>query len=577
MSNDSSATEQELPTVTDVLIVGGGPAGLAAAIELGRYGIGCVIVEPRVTIDPTRPRAKTTSTRTVEHLRRWGIVDRLRAAAPLPVAWSQDVLFADSLLGDEITRFPGAFGLLDREKGLSAETGQQAPQPVVEEVLRSAVAELESVTLLTGYRVVGIDQDADSVTASVEPIAAAGTSEPLAPASITARYLLGCDGSGGVTRRAIGAKYQGSSNDIPNLSVLFRAPALAAEVDLDPAVQYWIVNAGASGLMGRLDLDDTWWAIVQSVRDDVETLDPIPLIRALLGGKAGPDLAIEVIATDPWHARMLLVDSYRKGRVFLVGDAAHLNPPWGGHGFNTCLGDAVNIGWKLAAVLQGWADEALLDSYEQERRPVAAQTIADAGAQEKLLAPSFVHSAGADADVDPSRARQRLSAALQGKQGEFISPGLVLGYHYAASPAIVDDGSPVPAHDPITYHGSARPGARLPHVWSSPSQGIFDELGTGFTVLHAAGTDPSQVVDAATRLGIPIATVEISAPIADRYAATMMLIRPDQHVAWRGSDGDDAEAVLRVVTGRNSAEPVSPGRFSRKGATIGGVPTETGT
>ena len=529
---------------TQVLIAGGGPAGLAAAIELGRRGIRCTVVEPRVTVDSTRPRAKTTSTRTMEHLRRWGIADRLRAAAPLPVAWSQDVIFATNLLGQELTRFHGAFGLSDPDGELSPETGQQVPQPVVETVLRQAVAELETVTVMTGYRLVRVVQDAERVLATVEPVDA--TAGPRV-ALVEAEYLLGCDGTGSICRAAIGTSYRGSSGEVPNLSILFRAPDLAGRVQLDPAVQYWIVNPLASGLMGRLDLDQTWWAIVQSVDPDSAALDPARLVRDLVGA----DIPLEVIATDPWHARMLLADNYRAGRTFLVGDAAHLNPPWGGHGFNTCVGDAANIGWKLAAVLQGWASPDLLDSYEAERRPVAAQTIADAGAQERLLAPSFAQNGAAAGGAAAESVRRGIAEALQAKASEFHSAGLVLGYHYAGSPAVVDDGSPVPDHDPISYHASARPGARLPHRWLSPGRSVYDVLGTGFTLLQSAGSaQVGAFVEAAARSRVPLTVVELPAALMrESYAASMLLVRPDQHVAWRGDRIEDPGSVLAAVCG----------------------------
>src|SRR5690606_33870159 len=219
-----------------------------------------------------------------------------------------------------------------------------------------------------------IDQDADRVRATLSD----GT-------TLEAGYLLGCDGAAGVSREAIGASYEGSSGERPNLSVVFHSPGLAQKTPLGPAVQYWVIHPEVSGLMGRMDLDDKWWAILVGVDVRTSDVDPVRMVRVLIGA----DLPVEVVSTDPWVARMLLADRYSAGRVFLVGDAAHLNPPWGGHGFNTCVGDAVNIAWKLAAVLQGWGGPAPLGSYEAERRPVAAQTIADSSAQEKLLAPSF--------------------------------------------------------------------------------------------------------------------------------------------------------------------------------------------
>src|SRR4051812_35316113 len=201
-----------VPDSVPVLVVGGGPSGLSAAIELGRRGIEVLVVEPREQLDPLRPRAKTTSARTMEHLRRWGIADRLRAAAPLPVAHAQDVVFCTGLFGQEITRFPHAFALFAERQEFLAEPGQQAPQPLVEEVLRGAAAELPTVTVLTGWRAV-------SVTDGPERAHAVLAAPEGAEHEVRAEWLLGCDGSGGISRAAIGAPPQGALRAPPHLSV----------------------------------------------------------------------------------------------------------------------------------------------------------------------------------------------------------------------------------------------------------------------------------------------------------------------------------------------------------------------
>ena len=246
----SHSTQDAHVSVCPVVIVGGGPAGLAAAAELHLHGIDSVVLEPRAEVSHRRPRAKTTSVRTMEHLRRWGIADTLRAAAPLPVSWSQRVTFCESLSGRRITDFDNAFGLTTERDWRFAECGQQVPQPVVEDVLRGHLR-AAGVDVRLGHSATSLSQDRDGVTVTARDDAGAQY-------RLRARYLLGCDGVGGIVRDQIGAQYVGRFDPRPNFNVVFRAPGLST--DLGPAVQYWVVGGSATGLMGRLDLAGIWWA-----------------------------------------------------------------------------------------------------------------------------------------------------------------------------------------------------------------------------------------------------------------------------------------------------------------------------
>ncbi len=530
---DIASKSQDIPQEIEVLVVGGGPVGLSTAVELGRRGVSCLIVEPRLVVSQLRPRAKTTNIRTMEHFRRWGLAERLREVAPLKVDWSQDIVFCTTLLGHEVMRFTHCFGLTLQRTDLFAESGQQIAQPLVEEVLREAVTDLESCHLCLGWSLHTLQQHDDGVEAII-------MNERGEQRRVRASYVLGCDGSRSAVRAAMGAHYVGTSDLRPNFGFVFRAPGLARRLPHGPAVQYWVLNPAFPGVMGRMDMEDQWWAGVNGVSAEIGQANTQRLIHGLVGA----EIDAEILGTDPWTARMLLADRYRSGRIFLVGDAAHLNPPWGGHGFNTGIGDAVNIGWKLAAVLNGWGGDDLLESYETERRPIAERTIREAVANMSVLAPEL---GSRELDVSGpvgERARQAAAQVIQAsKDREFHSLGIVLGYQYDASSVIVDDGTPL-LPEGQDYEPTARPGARLPHLWLPDGVSLYDRLGNGLSLLRLRDdADVTPFIESAADRRVPLTVVELRGQALENiYEASLLLVRPDQHVAWRGTSVDRATA-----------------------------------
>jgi 2-polyprenyl-6-methoxyphenol hydroxylase-like FAD-dependent oxidoreductase len=543
---------------TDVVIVGAGPVGLAAAIELGQRGVRCIVVERNDRVGYS-PRAKTTNVRSREHLRRWGIADALRRASPISPDRPSTVVFATRMNGPLIARFENAVSGSRARNHLYSEEAQWVPQYVLEEVLRQCAQSLSGVAVRFETEFVSLTQAANGVTAQLRDTRNGRM------ATVRSRYLIGADGARSSVRDAIGATMIGEGAFSRNFSIIFRAPDLAARQIHGPAIMYWMVNEEMPSLLGPMDEEGLWTFMVTKLPDNTDpaTIDAVDLIRRGTGLR---DLAIEIVGTDLWVAHRLIADRYARGRVYLAGDACHLHPPFGGFGMNMGIGDAVDLGWKIAACLGGWGGDDLLASYEIERRPVHERTIAEAvhnfghtGSQ--ILRPDLE----APGVVGEATRREVADLIEATKVREFKTLGIVLGLRYADSPIIIADGSTPPPDHFMLYVPSAHPGCLAPHLWLADGSSLYDHFGPGFTLLVT--DDDARPADrlskAAAKRNVPF---KVLAPanvrLRPRYEARFALIRPDQHVAWRGDDiPADCDALLAQVTGA-SRKGSAPARQS---------------
>jgi hypothetical protein len=288
----------------------------------------------------------------------------------------------------------------------------------------------------------------------------------------------------------------------------------------------------------------------QQLFEHPETVDAERLITEAIG-RAVP---FELLGVSCWTAHDLVAGSYRRGRAFLAGDSAHLNPPSGGFGLNTGMGDVIDLGWKLSAVLAGWGGPELLDSYEIERRPIAERNVKQ-GTENYLRGLEMkIDPAIAEDSAAGAQARRELGDHIQRIQRRtFITDGTALGYVYAGSPIVCDDGTPPPEDTIMEYHPTSRPGARAPHAWLADGRSILDLFGNHFVLLRFGSDAPNTdaLRDAFAKSGVPLDIVSIGDPdIARRYERRLALVRPDGHVAWRSDDvPNDASAIVDVVRG----------------------------
>lgn len=538
-----------------VVVVGAGPSGLALAIELGSRGVRCLLVERNDRVGYA-PRAKTTNVRTRTHLRRWGIADKLAEASPFGVEYPSTINFVTRLAGFGLARIENASNCNPARDDRYPEHGQWVPQYKLEQVLREHAESLPGVTLRFSNEFVSADQDGDGVTLTFRDLVA--DHEVL----VRCAYVVGADGARSALRDHIGAKMEGAYGLSKNANVVFRAPGLADAHGHGPATMYWQVNPAAPSLIGPMDRNDVWFFMPTRLPDGLKiTADNA---ADLIRHSTGIDLPYEILSSDEWVASSLIADRYRDRRIFLVGDACHLHPPFGGYGMNMGVADGVDLGWKLAATLQGWGGPALLDSYEVERRAIHKEVIAEAESNHAVLSNDFWSDGLEAADEHGEAMRQSIGHEIVAiKEREFHTLGTVLGGCYGASPILPETaGRGGNAGDSRLYDPSSSPGCLAPHLWRGDGRSLYDLFGQGFALVVRGDAVPGQVQRAkrdAEARDVPLAMVRLDQGEAEElYPAALTLVRPDQYVAWRGDEWQGSALDRAVGNGIDErvAEPI---------------------
>ncbi len=550
-----------VPHRVPVLIIGGGPVGLCLAIELGSRGTGCLLVNERKTTS-THPKGSTISARTMEHFRRMGIADKVRNTG-IPAEHPTDIAYVTRLAGHELgrlpmpsarqkTRNPGPFG----ETRLTPEPLHRANQLYVEPLLREHAASFEGADIRFGWRLVSFSQDSSSVQAEIEEIES-GRKE-----AIVCEYLVGCDGGRSMVRRSLGFRYSGRNSsgdrfyDGVMISAYVRVPKAYEIFNMPIAWHYFTINT--DGRTDVITLDGKGEFLMLAEMPAGRTIDQIDAAD-MFRVAAGVNIPVEAVSVQEWVAGLALVaDGYQKGRIFLAGDSAHLFTPAGGFGSNTGIDDVANLGWKLAAMCHGWGGAHLLDTYQSERRPIGIRNTSESGRlAEKIGALKFDSCLEEDSEAGEA-SRTLLREELKTFKEEFASLGIQLGARYDGSPIVIPDGTTPPPDSAAVYTPSACPGGRAPHYWIEDRVSLFDRLGPWFTLVRLGASPPAadEFVRGAKRIGIPLRVLDVLEDEArDLYERDLVLIRPDQHVAWRGSEiPDSPEALLEKVTGRRLSE-----------------------
>lgn len=535
---------------TPVLIIGGGPVGLAVAGDLGWRGVPCLLVE-RGDGRVVNPKMDMVHIRTMEFCRRWGIVPWVESAG-YNRDHAQDCAWVTGLHGGyELGREPFPAPAQDDPPPQSPQKRERCPQNFFDPVLARHARSYACVDMRYGVELRSFTEHDNGVTARILNSA---TGEETA---VEAQYVIACDGAGSPIREKLGIALSGNSVLTYTTNAIFECRDFNRIHDFDEAYRYIFIGP-----------EGTWSTIVAidgrhryrfsfvggRNREQMSEAD----MRAAIARALGCDVEFNILSMMPWTRRELIAESYGTKRIFLVGDSAHQLSPTGGFGMNTGIQEAVDIAWKLEGALAGWGGPRLLQSYEIERRPVATFNVMEAARNlARMLKPREERPPEAIFTPGPQGERARKAYGdwyTRMMAPEWFTIGVQLGYRYETSPIVVREEGPEPQHEVARYLQTARPGHRAPHIWIGRGRSTLDLFGRGFVLLRFLGAPPdaSGLVAAATARGLPLQVIDIChSAAAEAYEKRLVLVRPDGHVAWRG-DAEPADPMRVIDTVRGA-------------------------